>query len=93
MAKQKKSLSDKVQENYPDFATEVAGMSVEQLNSRLAGIAKELGENERTKENDEELEKAKDLASELGATYREIRKAGQLKSRYIVGLLREKGAV
>lgn len=91
MARTKKSIVEKVQEEMPEFAGEVAGLSVESLNQRLATIAKAQQENDEAQEDDEDLGKAKAHAKELGAAYREPRKALKLKSKYIVGLIKEKG--
>jgi hypothetical protein len=89
----KKSVRSQVEKNYPEFATEVASDSVEQLNNRLASLAKELEKSERFKEEeDRELIKAKALKAELEGPYRDVKKAIQLKSKYVIALLRDKGA-
>jgi hypothetical protein len=92
MARSKKSVREKVEKEYPEFAEEVAALTADQLNNRLATLAKGLEESEDAKESDEELERAKLLASELSAPYRDVKKAVQLKSKYVIGLLRDKGA-
>jgi hypothetical protein len=92
MARTKKSVTKQVQENYPEFADEVNGLSIDQLNNKLASLAKGLEESESTKENDEDLERAHSLASELGAPYRDVKKAVNLKTKYVIGLLKDKGA-
>jgi hypothetical protein len=91
MAKAKKSLQEKIQEEQPEFAGEVAGLSVDQLNARLAEQAKAAEWNEQAKEDDEELEEAQAHASELGAPYRDAKKAIRLRSRYLIALIKEKG--
>jgi hypothetical protein len=91
MARQKKTVAEKVQADFPEFSTEVANLTVEELNTRLSNMVKELEESESHKEDNEALEEAKALASELAAPYRDVKKAVHLKSRYIVGLLRDKG--
>ena len=92
MARTKKSVRETVEKNYPEFAEELNGATTDQLNSRLATLAKGLEESEQAKEGDDELEKARLLASELAAPYRDVKKAVQLKSKYVIGLLRDKGA-
>lgn len=89
--KNKKSLPEQMHENNPEFAAEVAGMSAEQLNARLAQLAKDAEAVSDAKEADEELEKAKALVSELSAPYRDAKKAIRLKSRYVISLIKEKG--
>jgi hypothetical protein len=92
MARTKKSLQEVVQTDYPEFASEVAGLSIDQLNNRLATLAKNLEESETAKEDDPALEDAKNLASELAAPYRDAKKALRAKSKYVIGLLKDKGA-
>ena len=92
MARSKKSVSKQIQENYPEFEAEVSGLSIDQLNNKLAALAKGLEESEAAKEDDEELNKTHALASELGAPYRDVKKAVKLKTKYVIGLLRDKGA-
>lgn len=91
MARQKKTFTQKVQEEMPEFANEVAGLAVSDLNGRLAVLAKANEENEQLKENDEDLIAAKNEASELAAPFRDAKKALRLKTRYVVALIKEKG--
>ncbi|CAK0759971.1 conserved hypothetical protein [Azospirillaceae bacterium] len=92
MARQKKSNREKVEAEFPTFATEVAGLTTDQLNGRIAGLAKELEESETDKEDNEDLENARALAAELTAPYNDVKKAVRAKTRYIVGLLKDRGA-
>ena len=87
----KKSVREKVEKDYPEFSTEVAGLSIDELNSKLASLAKGLEDSENHKDDNEDLNNAKALASELAAPYRDVKKAVQLKSKYVIALLREKG--
>jgi hypothetical protein len=91
MARQKKSIVEKVQEEMPEFAGEVAGLGVDMLNARLAQLAKDSQANEQAKEDDEDLESARANASELGAPYRDAKKAINLRSKYIIKLIEDKG--
>lgn len=92
MARTKKSVQEKVQAEFPEFANELGGASVDQLNTRLANLAKALEESESAKEADEELERAQALVGELGAPYKDVKKAVRLKTKYVISLLRDKGA-
>lgn len=92
MARQKKTNREKVEGEFPTFATEVAGLTTEQLNSRIAGLAKELEESETDKEDNGDLEDARALSAELVAPYNDVKKAVRAKTRYIVGLLKDRGA-
>lgn len=87
----KKSVQEKVQGEFPDFATEVAGMTPEELDRRLLSMAKDLEESELAREADEELTEAKAVARELGAPYRDVKKAVTLKTKYIIAMLKDKG--
>ncbi len=90
MAKPKKALKEKVQELFPDFASEVDGLPVETLEKRLNTYAKRAEEIEEAKENDEELERTKELLAELGAPYRDGKKEVRYKSRYLIALIKER---
>lgn len=89
--KKVQNIQEKVQKELPDFASEVAALSVEDLNQRLNQCAKDFEANEDAKEADEALEQARLAASELAAPYRDCKKVIRLKSRYIVSLIKEKG--
>lgn len=91
MSKPKVNFKEKVQKDCPEFVAEVESASVEQLDARLAQLAKDIEAVNDAKEADEELEMAREKASQLAAPYSESRKALQTKSRYIVELLKDKG--
>lgn len=94
MAKQKKepvTFEGKVQKEFPEFTQEVAGLDVQALKNRIATYARELSESEECKENDEALQTAKAELKELGAPYREVKKAVATKTRYLLVLIKEKG--
>lgn len=91
MAKPKKALKEKVQTLFPDFTSEVDGLPVDSLEKRLNTYAKRAEEIEEAKENDEELERTKELAAELAAPYREGKTEVRHKMRYLIALIKEKG--
>lgn len=91
--KPKKSLSEKVHKEMPEFADAVAGLSVEELDARLAQIAKDIEAVQESKEADEKLEQARAVAAEAAAPYSDSKKALKLKTSYIIGLIKEKGGV
>ncbi len=76
---------------HPEFVSEVAGLSVEELDNRLASLSKANEENNDARDDDEELQGARELSRELGAPYNDLKKVIKLKSRYIIALIREKG--
>ena len=89
--KSKKSVAETVQKELPDFAAEVEALSQEQLDDRLAALAKSLEEVQDAQDADEALETARETARDLAAPYRESKNVLRLKSRYIVGLSRDRG--
>lgn len=91
MGRPKVVFKEKVQKEMPEFVGEVNSLSPEQLDARLAQLAKDMESVHESQEADEELEQARERASELNAPYRDSKKAISMKSRYIVELLKEKG--
>lgn len=94
MARTKKeplTFEGKVQKEMPEFADEVARLDVQGLKNRIATYAGELSESEDQKETDEALKNAQMEAKELGAPYRDVKKAVAMKTRYLLSLMKEKG--
>lgn len=87
----KQSIQTKVQNDHPEFVDEVAGLSIEQLDSRLAQLAKDNQAVNESKETDLELTEALKHSSSLGAPYREAKAAIKNKSVYLISLIKEKG--
>jgi len=88
-----KTLQEKVDDKYEGYSAEVMGLSVPQLDQRIAGLQKTLEEAVQFQEdkNGEALAslsaQLKDLRSDLG----DVRKAVALKTKYLVSLVKEKG--
>lgn len=91
MARQKKNVKQTVEELYPDFTSEVGALPLDSLEKRLSSYAKRAEEIEEAKEGDEELERTKELLSELAAPYRDGKKEVRLKSRYIIAMIKDRG--
>ncbi len=89
----KLDIAAKLSKENPEFVAEVQGLSVEQLDARLAQLAKDGEAVEDAKEADEELEATQSHASAMAAPYREAKKAIGLKRKFLVGLIKEKGGV
>ena len=87
----KKDIKSTVEKNYPDFAEAVLGLSVEQLEQRLLGYAKERENVREAKEADEKLKEVSNLKSELEGPYKDAQKAINQKSRYLIALIKDKG--
>ena len=84
-------LEEKIKKANPEFAEEVAALSIEELDRRLAQLAKDLEATEDAKDADSELAQAQETVTQLAAPYRDAKKALRLKSRYVIGLIKEKG--
>jgi hypothetical protein len=81
-----------------DFIDSVEGKSVEQLEERLVLLAKDLEQSERAKEKDlEDLSNPRSLGSLKYAIsiaegpYKDLKKAVNLKTRFIMKAIEEKG--
>lgn len=91
MAREKKSVVEIVQKQYPEFTPTVDGLSVSELETKLSTYAKEAEKVKTAKEEDEELTQTKALASELAGPYNDATKAIKLKMSYIIALIKDKG--
>lgn len=93
MAKQdpKMKMKKTVEKEFPSFVDEVVGHSIEQLEGKILTYAKERENVRDSKSNDEGLLKVLDMKAELEAPYKDALKAIDLKSRYLIELLKEKG--
>jgi hypothetical protein len=91
MAKEKPSLEDIIRKTFPGYAEEIMGRNVDKLNAELAKLSKDNETNEEAKEDDEDYEKARAKASELGAPYRDAKKAIRLRTRFVISTIKDKG--
>jgi hypothetical protein len=87
----KKNLRQVVEEQHSDWASTVQGLSIEELDNMILRYAKYREEIKEFREKDEELNKAKELVKELNAPYRENLKINEMKTKYLIMLLGEKG--
>ncbi len=88
-----KTLMEKVDEKYPNYSQEVVGLSVQQLEKRIADMQKALEDAAQFQEN-KNGEALRTLASQLKdlrADYGDVKKAVVLKTKLLVSLVREKG--
>lgn len=86
-----KTINEKVEAEYPEFVQDVLGLDVDSLEKRLSTYAKHRDETEEAKKNDDELNTGKATVKEMSAPYNDALKAINLKSKYIVALIKEKG--
>lgn len=83
----KKHIVDQAQKEAPEFVAEVSGLSQEELRKRLANISVALAILLTGKEEDETLNQAKEVYSQLLAPYSDAKKHLNLKIKYLVSLL------
>lgn len=93
MKKPSKSIEERIRAVAPDFVAEVVGLSIEDLDWRILGLAKEIETIQDAKESDEEFQAARELVSEMAAPYNESKRGAQLRIKYLIQLIKEKGGV
>lgn len=86
----KKSIEQKVKEEYPEFFDACQGLFSPEIDIRLAQLARDAEAVAQAQEDDDKLQDAKDEASGLAAPYRDAKKALKLKTRYLIKLQKER---
>ena len=90
--KKDKSTRGKLKELDPNFIEEVDGLDSDKLKAKIVEIAKGAEDIKKAREDDLDLERAKEQMKVLTETYSVPLKATSLKTKYLVELLKEKGA-
>ena len=93
MTDKEEKLQKKCEKDYPEFTEGMESMSLEDLDKRLLQYAKFREETLTAKDNDEDLNKAKELSKELNAPYSDSLKALKIKTAYMHILMRDKSSV
>jgi predicted DNA-binding ArsR family transcriptional regulator len=88
-----KTLMEKVDKEYPNYSQEVLGLSVQQLEKRIADMQKGLVDAAtfRDEKFGDEIRSLKEQLKDKNSSYTDIKKAVGLKTKYLVSLIREKG--
>lgn len=88
-----KTLADKVENKYPGYPAEVIGLSVQQLEKRIADMQKGLEDaaNFQEEKNGEAIRSLGAQLKDLKDDYNDVKKAVVLKTKFLVSLVREKG--
>lgn len=85
----------KVKDPYADLPGEwkdaVAGSTAEEINARIAEVAKAEALNQEAKSQDMDLASLKEQVKEAGAQYAEATKANKLKVRFCMRVLGDRG--
>lgn len=74
-----------------EFKEEVDTLNISQLEARISNYQKALDESEEHKKENEALKQAKAEVSLLEGPYNDVKKAVQVKTKYIIELIKEKG--
>ena len=91
--KPKKNIEEVMVKENPEFVSEVASLSTEELDARIAQLAKDLEAVDEAKEADEALKDLRDQVSIASAPYNESKKALKLKTKYLIQLMKSRGSV
>jgi hypothetical protein len=81
----------KIEKELPEFVSEVLGLSVENLDCRLASLSKQLEEVRQSMQDNEAILAAREELNLLSAPFKDAKKFIQLKTQYIIDLIKEKG--
>jgi len=90
MSEQTFKLRVKTQKEYPEFTDEVDVLSIDSLEKKMSKYAKYREEVLVSKENDEDLQQAKEEVKVLSGPYSDTLKALKMKTAYINILIDEK---
>ena len=88
MAKEKKDPFAAIPEEWRDA---VAASTVEQIDARIAELAKNEEENQNNKKEDEDLAEKKEAVKFAAEGYREATKMYKLKMKYVMRVLGDSG--
>lgn len=76
-----------------DFKDAAANMTEDQLNSKIADVAKNEQENLKNRAADQDLKEKREQAGEAGKQYKEASKANRLRIQFLIRVLGDKGRV
>lgn len=91
MKTSKKSLEKQMSEENPEFVSEVASATTDELNNRIAQLAKDQEEVDQAKAADSGLEDLRAQVSLAAAPYNDSKKALKLKTKYLIQLMKDRG--
>ena len=84
----KKDIFDDLDSDFKDTA---ANLSPDELNARIAEVAKNEQDNLKHKKEDEDLKEKKAQATAAGAQYKEASKQNNLRIKFLMRVLGDKG--
>jgi len=80
-----------VEKKYPTFVEEANGMSVTDMNARLTKLVKNNDEIQTAMDDNQKIDEAKELLKELKGPYLDGIKENELKIKYLIEMVKEKG--
>ena len=87
----KKPIEQKIREDYPEFFEVCQTLKSEDIDTRLAQLAKDMESVAEAQDGDDQLREAKEKYSAYASPYREAKNALRLKTRYLIKLQKERG--
>jgi hypothetical protein len=91
MGRKTTNIVEKVQEEFPEFSDVVQGLSIEELEQKVAVYAKEFEKTCESLDKNEKIEQARSDLAEMVAPYRDAKKAIRMKIKYLIAMIKEKG--
>ena len=89
--KKREDFEKKMRKEHGEFVDVVQGMSVEDLDSRLLGLAKHQEEVDEAISSNEQILLMKERLKELVGPFKDTKKALKMKMKYLHLLIKEKG--
>jgi hypothetical protein len=86
-----KSNTDRIHDEFPEFASEVQSLETDALKARIVSLQQALEESDEAKEADEGLKEAKAAYDLAVGPYRDIRKAVRMKTKFLIDMLKDRG--
>lgn len=91
MANFKKKKSDPFENLDSDYKDTIVSLSVEEINKRIAEVAKNQEENLKLMKDDQDLNEKKEAAKCASDQYREATKMNRLRILYAMRVISDKG--
>jgi IS5 family transposase len=91
MAKRGRPAKSEFADLDSDFKDAIAASTPQEINDRIAEVAKNEEENQKAKKEDQQLVEAKAAAAAAGAGYKEASKMTRLRIRFAMRVLSDRG--
>jgi uncharacterized coiled-coil DUF342 family protein len=91
MGRKPTDIVTKVQEEFPEFSDVVQGLSINELEQKVAVYAKEFEKTCESLDSNEKIAQAREGLAEMVAPYRDTKRAIRMKIKYLIAMIKEKG--